>query len=114
MPQVWQDRPSDQGLLEQRRSGHLIKDCWSKEDLRRKDAGGSISGSGGNPGKPQGSPGKGRGHPKGKAQGGKGRGRSGKGHARSLKVKARRKARKKPEGEAEEYEAEVGFLDARG
>ena len=32
----------------------------------------------------------------------------------SLKVKARRKARKKPEGEAEEYEAEVGFLDARG
>ena len=37
---------------------HLIKDCWSKEDVRRKDAGGS-SGSGGNPGKPQGSPGKG-------------------------------------------------------
>ena len=31
-----------------------------------------------------------------------------------MKVKARRKARKKPEGEAEEYEAEVGFLDARG
>ena len=33
------------------KTGHLIKDCWSKEDIRRKDAGGS-SGSGGNPGKP--------------------------------------------------------------
>ena len=93
------------------KTGHLIKDCWSKEDIRRKDAGGS-SGSGGNPGKPQGSPGKGRGHPKGKAQGGRGRGRSGKGHARELEGEGQEEGQEEeePEGEAEEYEAEVGFL----
>ena len=93
------------------KTGHLIKDCWSKEDVRRKDAGGS-SGSGGNPGKVQGSPGKGRGHPKGKAQGGKGRGRSGKGHARELEGEGQEEGQEEeePEGETEEYEAEVGFL----
>ena len=76
------------------KTGHLIKDCWSKEDIRRKDAGGS-SGSGGNPGKPQGSPGKGRGHPKGKAQEVGAAVGVAKATPGSLKVKARRKARKK-------------------
>ena len=76
------------------KTGHLIKDCWSKEDIRRKDAGGS-SGSGGNPGKPQGSPGKAEDTRRvrlkevGAAVG------VAKATPGSLKVKARRKARKK-------------------
>ena len=76
------------------KTGHLVKDCWSKEDIRRKDAGGS-SGSGGNPGKPQGFQGKAEDTRRvrlkevGAAVG------VAKATPGSLKVKARRKARKK-------------------